>query len=303
MDNLEEKETICPGLTPVRTARVMASLIALVGMVFLFLERVLSAVLVMASDAVKLGLDRYNNFTGRFAAQNFAEDKQLLTLLKESQKILPSAESALTVFLVIAIVLLVVAVVGLALPRQFVHVLVALKLFKWETGVGPVERTSLREALTRIGEMPLKKMAIPFVVLLVLVVGFFIIRSCSDKVEQVSHENAMDDMQQRAFAYIEAQRTYFAKAKTLGGAKALQLADTLSTDYFSYRVGGASFTAVLKDSLENCPAGSRWAVKASTKGFFEKELVLYRQQPKDSACVRLAPDFRNLGRKNSQKTK
>ena len=51
-----------------RVSRLIASLIALTGMVFLFLERVLSAVLVMASDGVKLGLTRYNNFTGQFAA-------------------------------------------------------------------------------------------------------------------------------------------------------------------------------------------------------------------------------------------
>ena len=55
----EEKET--QGLTPVRTARLIAALIALTGMVFLFLERMLSAVLDMASEGVQLGLTRYDS--------------------------------------------------------------------------------------------------------------------------------------------------------------------------------------------------------------------------------------------------
>ena len=63
--NFEQKNT---GLTPIRTARVISSLIALVGMVFLFLERMLSAVLEMASEGVQLGLTRYDSFTGQFAA-------------------------------------------------------------------------------------------------------------------------------------------------------------------------------------------------------------------------------------------
>ena len=127
----EEKEI--QGLTQVRTARLIASLIALVGMVFLFLERALAAVLEMASEGVQLGLTRYDSFTGRMALQNFAEDRQLFKMLQDVQELLPSAESALSVFLFIAIVLLAIAVVGLALPRFFVHILVTLKLLKWET--------------------------------------------------------------------------------------------------------------------------------------------------------------------------
>ena len=44
----EQKNT---GLAPVRTARLIASLFALMGMVFLLLERVLSAVLAMAGES------------------------------------------------------------------------------------------------------------------------------------------------------------------------------------------------------------------------------------------------------------
>ena len=286
------------GLTPVRTARLIASLFALMGMVFLLLERVLSAVLVMAADGVKLGLARYNNFTGRFASQNFAEDKKLLALLKEVQSIIPSAETALTVLMVVAIVLFVIAVVGLALPKQFVHVLVALKLLKWESDEAVAEEPgeSLRDVLARVGNIPLKKIAVPFGVVLGVVVAFFAVSTCHEKVKAASVADSIEEMQQKALQYMDAQKAYFAKNKVVGNANALQMADSLSTGSFEYRISGGRFMATSKVPLENCPAGTKWSVSASTKGFFEKELVLYRSAPKDSACARLTPDFKKLGR-------
>lgn len=286
------------GLTPVRTARLIACVIALVGMVFLFLERVLSAVLEMAADGVKLGLARYNNFTGRFASQNFAEDRQLLSLLKEVQNLLPSAESALTLFMVIAIVLLVIAVLGLALPRQFVHVLVALKLLKWETGEAAPEESgeSLRDVLAKVGNIPLKKIALPCIVVLGVVIAVFAVRSCHETVKAASVSDSIEEMQQKALQYMDAQKAYFAKNKVVGNANALQMADSLSTGSFEYRISGGRFTAMSKVPLENCPAGTKWSVSASTKGIFEKELVLYRSAPKDTSCAKFTPNFKNLGR-------
>ena len=286
------------GLTPVRTARLIASLFALMGMVFLLLERVLSAVLVMAADGVKLGLARYNNFTGRFASQNFAEDKKLLALLKEVQSIIPSAETALTVLMVVAIVLFVIAVVGLALPKQFVHVLVALKLLKWESDEAVAEEPgeSLRDVLARVGNIPLKKIALPCAVVLGVVVAVFAVRSCHETVKAASVSDSIEEMQQKALQYMDAQKAYFAKNKVVGNANALQMADSLSTGSFEYRISGGRFTAISKVPLENCPAGTKWSVSASTKGFFEKELVLYRSAPKDTSCAKFTPDFKNLGR-------
>ena len=286
------------GLTPVRTARLIACVIALVGMVFLFIERALSAILVMAADAVKLGLARYNNFTGRFASQNFAEDKQLLGLLKEVQQILPSAETALTVFMAISILFLVVAILGLTFPKQFVHILVALKLLKWETGEAAPEESgeSLREVIAKVGNIPLKKIALPCIVVLGGVIAVFAVRSCHETVKAASVSDSIEEMQQKAVEYIEAQKAFYAKSKVVGNAAALQIPDSLSTSAFEYKVTGGRFTAVSKVPLENCPAGSKWSVSASTKGFFEKELVLYRSAPKDSACAKITPNFKNLGR-------
>lgn len=287
------------GLTPVRTARLVASLFALVGMVFLFIERMLSTVLQMASDGVQLGLTRYDSFTGRMALQNFAEDRQLYKLLNEAQKIIPSADSALTLFMVIAIVFLAIAVVGLALPKFFVHILVAIKLLKWETaGIeeDEVEGTSFREILTNIGEIPLKKLAIPFAVIIVFFIGFYGIRSCQESAKLASLETAVEELQQHTLDYIKAQKAYFGKTKTVGGPKALQLPDTSSTDYFEYKITGARFTAISRVPLENCPAGTKWSVYSEAKGVFSKELALYRQPPKNPACINITPNFKNIGR-------
>jgi hypothetical protein len=297
---IEQQNT---GLTPVRTARLISSLIALVGMVFLFLERMLSAVLQMASDGVQLGLTRYDSFTGRMALQNFAEDRQLFKLLKEVQGMIPSAESALTVFMIIAIVFLAIAVIGLALPKFFVHILVAIKLLKWETDETEEdgEETSFREILTNIGEIPLKKLAIPVAVIVVLVGGFAGIRSCQESAKLASVETAVEELQQHTLDYIKAQKAYFGKTKTVGGPKALQLPDTSSTDYFEYKITGARFTAISRVPIEGCPAGTKWSVYSESKGVFSKELALYRQPPKIPACINITPNYKNIGRPEKAK--
>lgn len=296
---MTEEKNVPLGLTPVRTMRLVSSLIALTGMVFLLFERVLSAVLAMASDGIRLGLARYNTLTGRMAIQNFPEDRQLLKLLKDVNSILPGAETALTVLLVVAVVLLVVAVAGLAFPRQFAHILVALKILKWETGEVHDGRgaASIGEALAKIGNVPLKKIAIPLGVVAAVLLAVLAVSSCRDKMKSSSAEEAVGEMQKRATSYIEAQRSYFAQKKAVGGAKSLRLPDSLSTESFTYKVSATRFVATSNMVLGNCPAGSKWSVSASVKGFFDKELQLYRAVPKDSACAKLTPDFKGLGRK------
>lgn len=297
----EEKET--QGLTPVRTARLIAALIALTGMVFLFLERMLSAVLEMASESVQLGLSRYDSFTGRMALQNFAEDRQLFKMLQDAQEMLPSAESALSLFFVIAIVLFAIAVVGLALPKFFVHILVAIKLLKWESDgyEEEGEETSFREILTNIGEIPLKKLAIPVAVIIVFVGGFTGIRSCQESAKLASVDSAVEDLEQHTLDYIKAQKAYFGRTKTVGGPKTLQLPDTSSTDYFEYKITGARFSAFSRVPIEGCPAGTKWSVYSESKGVFTKELALYRQPPKNPACINITPNFKNIGRPEKNK--
>ena len=120
------------GFTPIRTVRLVSAVVAVAGMFCLLVQRILSIAMTMAQEILDLAFARYGNFTGRFAANNFAEDKKLLSMLNELKGLIPTVETALTLLLVLSVVLFVIALVGLALPRQSGHVLVALKLLKWQ---------------------------------------------------------------------------------------------------------------------------------------------------------------------------
>lgn len=286
------------GLTPIRTVRLVGAMIAIIGMIFVLVSRVLTAVLAIATDAIHLALARYSNFTGRIASRNFAEDKQLLAMVKDVNALLPTAETALTIILVIGILILLVAVVCIAFPKQAVHVLVAMRLLKWDM-VEPMEGLLDDEAapevhpLSRRAKIIIASSAGGVVALIVLIVA---LSGFSERQQVANVESALKDMQDWAAGYVDAQKTYFARNNDIGGPKSLQLPDTAQTDYFKYKVTGSRFVAENKVQLGGCAAGNKWTVSSSTKGFFTKELVLYRSLPKDSACAKLTPDFKNIGR-------
>lgn len=278
------------GLTAVRTGRLVAAYNAFLGLLFLTLNRVLSAVLEMANTAVGMGLARYNNFTGRFAADNFEEDKQLLKLLKEANELLPLADTALTILMVLSVVFLAVAVIGLVMPRNFVHILVAIRLLKWSKGGegrGKGNTISAGQKKIFLGCVG------GIVILLVACLG---ISSCMEKADSQKKQNYIAGMQQQALVYVNAQKDFYAKNQKVGGPKSLQLPDSLETEGFSLKVTGSRFTAVSKVQIDSCAAGAKWQISSSVKGFFTQELQLYRQPPKDPHCAALTPDFKNLGR-------
>ena len=280
------------GLSAVRTGRLVAAFNGVLGMLFLLLKMVLTAVLDMASNAINLGLARYSNFTGRFAADNFEEDKQLLGLLKEANELLPMADTALGILMVLRIVFIAIALLGLLMPRNFVHVLVALKLLKWcpkggETikgGKGSLSPLQKKIALISLGA----------IVVLFIVCGG--VSSCMEKVENQTKQNYVKNMQEQALVYINAQKEFFGKNQKVGGPKGLQLPDSLETDGFSFKVTGSRFIAVSKVQIDSCMAGAKWQISSSVKGFFTQELQLYRQPPKEPECASLTPEFKNLGR-------
>lgn len=302
-------------LTSVRTARLVASLIAILGMLCFAVERVLTKVCLMAKDGVQMGLNRYSNsFTGRFAAENFSDDKKLLDVLRQAKDLLPVADEALLVLFILSIVLFIVAAFGLAFPKQFCHMLVATKLLKWQDGVvlqdmklsgtpseGPRVSDKLKELFGKIAAAAKKVQpkywifigcSLAFV--LVLVFG---VRGCSTPSVFGGSQAVSEDLTGQTLYYIQAQKSFFAKTNKVGGPKSLQMPDSLVSDYFTYRVTGGKFTATLNKKVKDCPAGSRWSVSASTKGIFTLDLVLYRSAPKDTNCVFISPDFKNLGRK------
>ena len=303
------------GLTSIRTARLIASLIAILGMFSFAVERVLTKVCIMAKSGVQMGLARYtNSFTGRFAAENFSDDKKLLSVLRNAKELLPVADEALLVLFIVSIVLFVIAAFGLAFPKPFCRVLVAVKLLKWQDGgllkdasiFGSRESSSkpvkkfkdfCRKALAAAKKVQMKYWIFiggAFVFIMILI---FSVRGCSTGSVFGGSQALTDDLTEQASFYINAQKSYFAKNKAVGGPKALQMPDSLSTDFFTYRVTGSRFVATLNKNVKDCPAGSRWTVSATTKGFFTVDLILSRVAPKDSNCAFIAPDFKNLGRK------
>jgi len=302
-------------LTPVRTARLIASLIAFLGMFAFGVERVLTKVLTMANHGVQMGLNRYSNsFTGRFAASNFSDDKNLLVVLRQAKELLPTADKALLVLFIVSIVLFIVAAFGIAFPKQFCHILVSLKLLKWQDGVvvngvsvigssdggTPVFKKFKNfcgKVVAFLKRIPLKYWIFAACSLAFVLILVFGVRGCSVSNVFGNTQDVTDDLTEQTLYYINAQKAYFAKNNAVGGPKALKMPDSLTTEYFTYRMTGSRFTATLNKDVKECPAGSRWMVSASTKGIFSIDLVMFRAAPKDTNCVFISPDFKNLGRR------
>lgn len=299
-------------LTPVRTARLIASLIAIMGMFSFAVERVLTKVCIMAKSGLQMGLARYtNSFTGRFAAENFSDDKKLLVVLRQAKNILPMADDALLILFIVSIVLFVVAAFGLVFPKQFCRVLVAMRLLKYQDGgllkdvsvlgsdnsskMGKTFKDFFRKAVATAKKVQTKYWLFAGGALVFILILVFGVRGCSTGVV-FGTQALTDDLTEQAAFYISAQKSYFAKNKAIGGPKALQMPDSLTTDYFTYRVTASRFTATLNKDIKDCPAGSRWSVSASTKGFFTMDLILSRVSPKDTNCIFIAPEFKNIGK-------
>ncbi len=275
-------------------------------------ERVLTKVCIMAKSGVQMGLTRYtNSFTGRFAAENFSDDKKLLVLLRQAKNMLPMADDALLILFVVSIVLFVVAAFGLVFPKPFCRVLVAMRLLKYQDGgllkdvsilgadgsskTGKKFKEFFRNVIDAAKRVQTKYWLFAGGALVFILVLVFGVRGCSTGVV-FGTQALTDDLTEQAAFYINAQKSYFAKNKSVGGPKALQMPDSLSTDYFTYRVTASRFTATLNKDIKDCPAGSRWSVSASTKGFFTVDLILSRVSPKDTNCIFIAPEFKNIGK-------
>ena len=280
------------GLTPIRTVRMIAAIVAFAGMFVLLMQRTLTLVLVMAKEMLSLAFARYGNFTGRFAANNFDEDKKLLSMLREIQPLIPTAETALTILLVLSILLLAIALVGLALPMQSAHVLVALKILKWQPG-----ESSENADASGLSPRAKKILCVVFGAFILAVLAGIGIHSCVENAREVVIKEASDELNSNGVGYIRTQRAYFSKHKAIGNAKQLGLESSWDGLIFSFKVD-KGFSAQSKIPIGSCPAGSVWSVKPNVSGVFSKELKLYRQYPENKECEKITPDFKNIGRKH-----
>ena len=281
------------GFTPIRTVRLVSAVVAVAGMFCLLVQRILSIAMTMAQEILDLAFARYGNFTGRFAANNFAEDKKLLSMLNELKGLIPTVETALTLLLVLSVVLFVIALVGLALPRQSGHVLVALKLLKWQPVDG--EGDSDDEQLT-LSPASLKKLGIVAGVILAIALAVFGIRGCMLVSGAQAQEAALHELNTKVQGYMSTQRAFFNKSKALGSAKQLGLDSLTDGKYYTFRVGRNYIDAESKETLENCPSGSHWRVNASVNGFLSKELKFFSMLPKNRDCQKFSPNLKNSGR-------
>ena len=281
------------GFTPLRTVRLVSAVVAVAGMFCLLVQRILSIAMTMAQEILDLAFARYGNFTGRFAAQNFAEDKKLLSMLNELKGLIPTVETALTLLLVLSIMLFAVALVGLALPRQTGHVLVALKLLKWQPTEG--EGDSEGDQLT-LSPASLKKLGIAAGVIAAIALTAFGIRGCMLVYGAQAQEAALHELNTKVQGYMSTQRAFFSKSKAVGSAKQLGLDSLDEGKYYTFKVGNNYIDAESKVALENCPSGSHWRVNASAKGFLSKELKFFSLLPKNRDCQKFNPNLKNSGR-------
>jgi NADH:ubiquinone oxidoreductase subunit K len=281
------------GFTPIRTVRLVSAVVAVAGMFCLLVQRILSIAMTMAQEILDLAFARYGNFTGRFAAQNFAEDKKLLSMLNELKGLIPTVETALTLLLVLSVVLFVIALVGLALPRQSGHVLVALKLLKWQPVDG--EDDSDDEQLA-FSPASLKKLGIAAGVIVAIALAVFGIRGCMLVSSAQEQGLALQELDTQVQGYMTTQRAYFSKNKSFGTARQLGLDTLVNGDYYTFRVGRGYIAAESKVALEKCPMGTRWRVNAKAEGFISKELKFFSVLPKNRECFKFAPNLKNTPR-------
>jgi len=103
-------------LEPIRTARVLGSLVLAQGAFFLLFWKTLAA-------AIATGMARYADFSGRMAKKFFSQDKALLKLLE-------AGETYLTPILILGLIVSFIGILMLAFPKQTVQILIALRILR-----------------------------------------------------------------------------------------------------------------------------------------------------------------------------
>jgi len=107
-------------LDPIRTARVLGSLIVVQGVVLLAFWKILGTVIATATA-------RYANFSGKMAKAFFSQDKALINLLQ-------TGESYLIILLVLGLLISFLGIIMIALPKQTMQILLALRILsRWTT--------------------------------------------------------------------------------------------------------------------------------------------------------------------------
>ena len=103
-------------LEPIRTVRVIGSLVFLQGIVFISFWKILGW-------AIAIGTGRYSSFSGKMAKSFFSQDRALVQLLQTGTSYLP-------ILLTLGIIVSVCGILMLAFPKQATQILIALRILK-----------------------------------------------------------------------------------------------------------------------------------------------------------------------------
>ena len=277
------------GFKEVRTVRAFAGAILFVGILLVTFAKVMGFMQDLGQNAVNLGLARYSNFTGRFAARNFAEDRQLLHFLNLlNETLLPVAHVLVPLLLIVGLVVTGIGIFMWLYPQTGSQILIALKWLKLVPDPDVTESEVLAKDKTNV------KSTLIFIGCLLIAVFFasFVFRSCTNDTGDTPKK--VEEISQEASHYIELQKKYFAENNALGSSQMIGYVPS-SSDYFEFKSQGIGFwRAVNKEKWEECPAGNKWRVQMKLEGLFEKNLKIFISSPSDSLCAKLTPDFRKV---------
>ncbi len=273
----------------VRTVRAFAGAILFVGILLVTFAKIMGFMQNLAQNAVDLGLARYSNFTGRFAARNFAEDRQLLHFLNLlNDTLLPVAHVLVPLLIIVGLLVMGIGIFMWLYPQTGSQILIALKWLKLVPDPNATEFEVLAKNKTNA------KSTLIFIGCLLLAVFFasFVMRSCANDTGDT--KEMVEEISQEASRYIELQKKYYDENKTLGSSQMIGY-EASSSDYFDFQNQGIGFwRAVNKEKWEECPAGKKWRVQMKLEGLFEKKLKIFVSTPSDSLCAKLTPDFQQV---------
>ncbi|GEM_PF-892194 len=273
-----------------RVVRTFGVLFGILAGALFAVYRVLSVVGGMANELVGKAIARYSSFTGKMALENFPEDKALYAKVKGLQAtVLPALDVAQPIIITLAIILVVVALLCLILPRQIAQVLVAIKIWKGAVSVQPesVECACEKVSKPKFEFSFVHKMIAAVVALIVILV----LLGISFANRGIPLESVSEELASNSENFVTELKATFQKTKGVGITPEFE-----DSEIFDYAPKKGGFTATLKQDVDGCPAGSVWKISSEVKGLFSKSLSIYRKAPADTACAKILPNFKNIGK-------
>ena len=269
------------GFSKIRTVRLLGIMALALAILFGVLFFALSYVDDFASQVVNLAMARYSNFTGKFALNNFEEDKRLMAiLLSAKDELLPLVECLPPIASVRASLFGVAALVFWIFPSWIAERLLRFRILR-VAGEGSGNSMS---------PFSLSKKTLVALATLVTVVllSFFVLQRdpAKENVEKAA------ELERETARFVQLQRQFYQKNKKLGTWAQIGYEPAKSDDFLFEKRGKFAWQAKNRKSWEECPDSSVWKASFEMTGFCTKELKIYISAPKAANCAHLTPDFR-----------